>query len=411
MEEQERIEFDNLYHQQELERKNELVERARRMQYFERDEVKAFHSKLLLFQVLKERDQQLKLKKNRVETLLADDKFIVKAEIERRQEIIQNHEKKLLIKNQALAIAQEQALQISVKNAQKDQELKELQQEKAELWRKDAEFNHQKSLEKIKHSIESKKLAQELISMRDQAEIKRQEMRKEAELKDLESIKWAKKKQDQQDMLKSIEFERKNIANDVREAISERHRKKFQEQERQIELQFENGVQETEQKDKLRLEKQRLAKANLLKEMDTFKQKNNEKKMQLRREEFDEREKARINERQQDLKFKQHKLDVRNKLSLQGRQLQDFHVMQMMAKKSKSEIEKQQTAMYNKNIIDGLIDDEDCLEMYVDYQKDHAEDPRLAKFLKEHDVLKKKVSEVGRHHKSDPARLGFLVKI
>ncbi|KAJ3180917.1 hypothetical protein HDU87_001563 [Geranomyces variabilis] len=62
--EQDRLAVDRAYAAKERARRQECIERAKRLQYAETDLVKQFHSKVVLFETLRERDMQLEMKKH-----------------------------------------------------------------------------------------------------------------------------------------------------------------------------------------------------------------------------------------------------------------------------------------------------------------------------------------------------------
>ncbi|KAI8820119.1 uncharacterized protein EV422DRAFT_79352 [Fimicolochytrium jonesii] len=66
-EEAKRVRIDELYAEEEAQRRKAIIDRAKQMQYCETDCVKRFHSKVMLFETLRERDMQLELKRRRVQ--------------------------------------------------------------------------------------------------------------------------------------------------------------------------------------------------------------------------------------------------------------------------------------------------------------------------------------------------------
>lgn len=77
--EEERKRLDLIYAKENEERKKEILDRAQALLYAEKDEGKTFHSKVLLLQVLQERDEQVASKAKRQDFFKMYDKVYLEA--------------------------------------------------------------------------------------------------------------------------------------------------------------------------------------------------------------------------------------------------------------------------------------------------------------------------------------------
>ncbi|KAG5463077.1 MAG: hypothetical protein BJ554DRAFT_1881 [Olpidium bornovanus] len=124
-EEAERARQDLEWAVEEAERRREAVARARQLQFFERDSVREFHSRVLLNQVLREQDRQLAYKADVRKAERESDEVFLKARDEGlRKEAQAEEAEKEAEKAKRAEIAREQMLQMLEK---REEEIKQLQ--------------------------------------------------------------------------------------------------------------------------------------------------------------------------------------------------------------------------------------------------------------------------------------------
>ncbi|KAI8852016.1 hypothetical protein BC829DRAFT_385754 [Chytridium lagenaria] len=235
-EEEERIQADIQYAREEAERRRQAIDRAKRLQYNNQDSVRAFHSRVLLYQVLKERDMQLDVKQQRQSRELAaessksmenNSKFVLQLEDDARYH--------LEMRRKQMSLAQEQQRQIQEK----------LQRAKEEKYVRSISFRflHAKTIsskyrESLKKEEQTRKLncrslRDELMQMK--SEIKTREssskLLQQEEKKRIEA--WIARKSRQNEMKKEVEktgYREEGVTREEEEA-ERSSRKKVQQQE------------------------------------------------------------------------------------------------------------------------------------------------------------------------------------
>ncbi|KAJ3309324.1 hypothetical protein HDU93_005533, partial [Gonapodya sp. JEL0774] len=124
-EEEERAKLDREHAKEKEEKRAKDIERAKKIMYDAKDEVKTFHSKVLLYQVMEERDHQLKLKQQRKNiSSVLNFKFTNEGEQLLANELVAEKEKVESQKLRRMQLAREQEKQMAEKKAHKEEENK-----------------------------------------------------------------------------------------------------------------------------------------------------------------------------------------------------------------------------------------------------------------------------------------------
>nr|XP_002128435.1 coiled-coil domain-containing protein 173 [Ciona intestinalis] len=151
-EEEGRVKLDIEEAKYQAEKRKQAIDKAKTIQYFQTDRIKSFHGALLLTEVLKERDAQVELKKQKEAQSHGKDHELLKhyrAEYERG--ILEDQHKASKRYQERQKVAEYQAMQIKEHVKQQDQEALEDKKEGEEV-RKLARLHEweQKKLEQVR---------------------------------------------------------------------------------------------------------------------------------------------------------------------------------------------------------------------------------------------------------------------
>lgn len=106
-------------------KRREAIDKAKTLQYYETDRVKEFHGAMLLSEVLKERDQQVEMRKKIAQMQKDRESYYDSAYVGQYKNQVDNEEsRRLEAKNKTLAVANYQKQQRQLKSKQLEKELK-----------------------------------------------------------------------------------------------------------------------------------------------------------------------------------------------------------------------------------------------------------------------------------------------
>ncbi|KAI9009469.1 hypothetical protein BC832DRAFT_538588 [Gaertneriomyces semiglobifer] len=169
-EEAERVRMDLEYAREEEVRRQEAIERAQRLQYYQTDAVKGFHSKIMLFEALRERDMQLQMKEAQLARQQERDLAAAKEAKSRAEAADEEEFKKLtMIRERAMDTYQEQLLQEKDKKAREAAEREERLAERKAASLLDEEYHMIQHASRVKQSEARKELRHQLMEGKDAA--------------------------------------------------------------------------------------------------------------------------------------------------------------------------------------------------------------------------------------------------
>ncbi|KAJ3195880.1 hypothetical protein HK101_010790 [Irineochytrium annulatum] len=329
-EEAERMVQDRLHAEEEAERRRLAIERAKQLQYNNEDSVRAFHSRVLLFQVLKERDLQVQTKKAAREMeRLAESDYVKNATNAFGGDA--NAEARALLESRRRlrGVAGHQIRQME-ERMNKEQEVKLLEIEEAkELRRVDSAHKreHQAKLEERK--AKGRLLREQLLQMRADLKARQEEQKRQEQEESVRVEAWVGRKRLQNRMKKDIQADWFSEGMKARMRLGEQQAKvsfeldaKAEEQiRRAIELKDLRAKQEEAEKE----EKKRRAGTEL---KAYFAQ--NDREVEERRIARQQADALELEEykREWDLNIQEQKAKRALKLK-EGKDLQDFHFSEM----------------------------------------------------------------------------------
>jgi len=135
-EEEERVKIDIEEAKFQAEKRREAIEKAKTIQYFQTDRIKSFHGALLLTEVLKERDAQIELKKQKEASAVGQDKEILEHFKQQAQIAAAEEHKKAAERYQEIQkVSAYQKAQAAIKEKERQQEIEDDKKEGQELQR------------------------------------------------------------------------------------------------------------------------------------------------------------------------------------------------------------------------------------------------------------------------------------
>ncbi|GAA6095616.1 protein CFAP210-like isoform X1 [Tachysurus ichikawai] len=151
--EKKQIDLDEAKFQEQ--KRKEAIERAKKLQFFQTDRVKGFHSTLLMTEVLKERDAQIELKKRKeIEAKELENKRLAINAHNAELALQQENQKAVERKQNFLAVAETWTQQIKVHEQGREEELMEKKKEAEELNRFQELYNKEQNKRKQKNKEE-----------------------------------------------------------------------------------------------------------------------------------------------------------------------------------------------------------------------------------------------------------------
>ncbi|KAJ3215375.1 hypothetical protein HDU67_000531 [Dinochytrium kinnereticum] len=243
-EEQERIQTDLQYAMEEAERRREAIDRAKRLQYNNQDSVRAFHSRVLLYQVLKERDLQLQMKqqRNQLEENVESNKIL-----ENQSRLEDDAKVQIEARRKQHLLAQDQQRQIREKASRAKEEKLLDRLEGKELAVLDQEYRESLKKEEEKRKLNCLSLRDQLLHIRDDIKM-REEVDKKLKIEESKrSEAWIARKSKQSEMKKEVE---KNDAIRMREQLGEVQAKLNIDADARIEAQMKIAIEKKASQEK-----------------------------------------------------------------------------------------------------------------------------------------------------------------
>ncbi|TPX73779.1 hypothetical protein CcCBS67573_g04953 [Chytriomyces confervae] len=384
-EERQRALIDAEHAEAESRAREELIGRAKHMQYCQQDSVRAFHSRVLLAQVLEERDLQVrvaKLSRGQKETSLEDKRADLAHAVAMQQQAINTRLK-------AENIAAVQAAQMLEKRRIEAEEREARLLEQRRLIELDTEFQQESALKDAARRNEALMLRSQLDNMASEKRSRAIDMQTREKEQDVRIEAWVARKARQVEMKKDIEkkwFElsdfslcalcfsaptdnnsharnsaslaRRELIGQTQEKLSKDHDAKIEQQVNEaMRLQQEKAAHEDERKQHAKLAR----KQELKKYYDDYVQRNSEK--------------LRI-EKEQDKKLLDHynqiheeavaeQLERKATLLMKGKTLQSYHKAQANRAKQDREKERIQSQNLDKQRVSESVDQDANLEKYM----------------------------------------------
>jgi len=350
LEEAERCRIDRQFADEEEARRVSAIQRARQSQYNERDETKELHSKLLLFQTIQERDQQVVLQNSRkYYDTLDDDIYFKNMELYRRECIVKEHLNLQAARDRRGETAAAQLEQIKLKSTAAAKDTNSLSRERLNQINADQEYKIKQAAAKSLQKERARELQQTLLDMKREKEVAVKAQRAHEAEQDDEAKYWRNQKLAQSQMIKRINQARMDNRMNIRDRISDGHRKVFDAKEEKVKKEYERALATSAH----RADMQDLAKANARierkKEMEHYLWLHNEKKLQQENEKKEERTRSLAVEQQlhqnnieEEGRKRAHKLQT-------GKELQEYHLLQIQTNTGKrQEISKEMNDYYRE---------------------------------------------------------------
>ncbi|XP_060113416.1 cilia- and flagella- associated protein 210 [Heteronotia binoei] len=342
-EERRKIDLEEAKYQ--AQKRKEAIEKAKIDQYYQSDRVKGFHNALLLTEVLKEREAQIKFQKIKQNLYQSKDEEI---ECERQKAILKEEEKVKESHRKRMQLCKDQLEQI--KEHEHLAELSRLEdiKEGEEIQALTRLYHHEqqeKEQKKLEEKLERKKAHQAHVA--DQVILKAIEKQKQEEEDDKIRAHFHAKqavaklrKQREQEMLREIEETRENIAN----RLLARMKMKTDDEDERIARKVKEMEEERERE---LAEKEEKIKADLksIKEHRIGVIKTKEEKEKQEKEEAKEMLRKLI---EADRVYQELEKDKKHRNHCANLKLQESHVMQIAEKIARQEHEKQEDAFYVK---------------------------------------------------------------
>ncbi|KAJ3205559.1 hypothetical protein HDU82_005132 [Entophlyctis luteolus] len=415
-EEAQRIELDRQHAAADAERRAQLIKRAATAQYHNRDAVKTFHSKVLLYNVLKvlcqsmrgsvnvsfptqERDMQLQMKQHtarEARSASARDKVVADAEV--AQSIRTDAEKAAADRLRRLALARDQMLQFKEKLACEAAERAALELEQKEFVRRDEEHHRLVIDREKKRRADSIALRDQLLAQKhDKAVRIEADSKKDADLEERCQA-WALRKSRQVEMKK--EFEKRCDALQRREKIGLVQAKIATDADEKFEASLLKASaqkeQETLRREELERQKKVTQKQELKEYYENYKRQNQAKQALIKQQEKELLDHYLKIKEQADQENRQRKINLLHT----GMTLHEFHKTQVVsyigAFRPKpidtqerivevKRAEKDEDFAYDRTAVEAAANEEKELSEYMKKisEEEWAKDnPRLTRFIK-----------------------------
>ncbi|KAJ3067031.1 hypothetical protein HDU98_009745 [Podochytrium sp. JEL0797] len=405
-----RIEMDRQNNHEETTRRQKIIDRAKLMQYQNQDSVRAFHSKVLLCQVLKERDLQLKMKQvtNPSKTKESRQRAFQECQDIANQQIKEDAYKQAQDKVKRLQYAREQMIQMKERLYKEQEEKSALIREQMDLVRKDEEHKQELLEQCYKRKTASARLRDERFE-----QVKEKLQRAEAEKLRDEAVAergqlWAFRKGMQYELKKEIEKKCDALAKRehiglVQAKLSTDHEFQLQEKvEKAIRLKDQQAQLEEERK----LEKKAFRKAELKTYYTDFTERAKERKKLAEKEDKELLEHY-LKEKEEAEKEREEKKKV---LLCTGLELQEHHRNQAENIHKDSLKQKTERLEYDKFKIESMQTEDQELKAYMRSVADApwaSDNPRLIKHVHE-TINRPKTVRYSKEPPNTKERLGFL---
>ncbi|KAJ3094038.1 hypothetical protein HDU97_008661 [Phlyctochytrium planicorne] len=413
-EEAERLQMDRQYAMEESERRKEAIDRAKRLQYNNQDSVRAFHSRVLLYQVLRERDLQLQIKQQRnrkeeasntSEASETTTKFLSQIEDDAKLQLEQRKRQYIL--------AQEQKRQIEEK-AQRLRDEKSLDLREG----KELELVDEQHKDSMRREAQVRRL--NCLSLRDQLLHMKEELKKgKDEGKRLENEEnkriqaWIARKTKQSEMKKDVEKKWFNESIRLREQLGEVQAKLHTDADARIEEQMRIAIEKKNQQEKKeemeRKEKKRRQQQEL---RDYFHEYVRQSEIKIRVNKELEKQELEYYRQVRDDAIKEQK-QKKAKALREGKELQEYHRSQMERIHALKKKEKEERLEIDNMSVVKISQEDRDLQSYIKSiaKEDWAlEDHRLQKYIAQAPLQPKK-PRPSAPHLNTHNRLGFTPSI
>ncbi|KAI8615594.1 hypothetical protein BC830DRAFT_1121764 [Chytriomyces sp. MP71] len=407
-----RKEADKIHAEEESERRKAVIDRAKSMQYNNQDPVRAFHSRVLLYQVLQERDLQLAMKRTHASNgsdVAARER--IEGEARRAAEMHADAMKSAAARVKRLSLAKDQMGQVTEKLVGEMEARHALLVEQAELVRKDEEHRNEVA-QKEQQKYEERLAFREQLSrlkMEKQKRWAEEKARSEEEDERIEA--WVLRKAKQVEIKKNIEkkwFEEALVHREqiglMQQKICNDHDAKVEEQVKKAMILKEGKAQHDEIMKHERKE-QRIKELNYY--YDEFVKRKEEN---VRIEQEQERALLDGYNRIKDEALAEQ-MERKSNLLITGKSLQSHHRAQVERFKLKKQIEHREQLECDQERAAALFKEDNDLE---EYMKSVANAPwaagnrRLKEFVDVTLSPKKPNQRVTRQQVNTKERLGFI---
>eukprot|EP00842_Homolaphlyctis_polyrhiza_P005814 jgi/Hompol1/6233/HPOL_004914-RA len=409
-EEAARAEQDRLFKIEEATRRECAIQRAKKMQYCETDLVKAFHSRVMLFQVLEERDSQIKLKNERKDAeSFVDERYhketLARLEADLKTEAKTDKENKL----RCIEIAKDQLMQQREHVIRAQNERRIALEEGQRIAQGDREY-HQKQRELERKRRENAIMYnRHLQDMRDQIKERERKECEEDEQTDRAIEAWVNRKANQTKLKKELEDKWYNDSLTMRQQLGETQFKISSNADAKVEEQIKQRMLERDLKSK-KEEEEKLEK----------KKKNHKELRQFFHDYLRQAEERKQKKKEEDQRTLQEFLRIRDEANAQkeaqraaslqaGKMVQSLHLKQIESNVEQRAKEKSQR-LADAAARREIAEQED--QMLQNYMKQTAQEPwaiknkRLQKFIT--DTTRPRPSSAAKKPGSNTtARLGF----
>ncbi|KAJ3332302.1 hypothetical protein HDU76_000677 [Blyttiomyces sp. JEL0837] len=410
-EEAERVKLDQEYAEEEAMRRKQAIDRAKRLQYFSQDPVRAFHSRVLLHTVLQERDLQVEMRQNnKYDYKDVEQQYVKDMETRIAAETEAEAAKDVEARARSIRVAQGQLLQIKEKLS-KDQEEKMAEiREGMELKRLDSEYKQeQKKLEEHRKN-ESLQLREQLLQMRQDLKNRAASAREHDSAENERIQAWIARKSKQLEMKKEVEKKWFEDSLKMRDKIGEIHAKFHIEADSKLEEQIAKAVGKKEEQARLE-EKERQDRKK--KQQDELKKYfiESQRQAEERKQEQKAQEKLLLEYymKVRDEAVREAKEKKANILR-EGKELQEHHLSQMEVHRIAKLKEKEERLEYDKHVVEiSTREGQDLKDYMKSVAAEHWALPnsRLQKYV--NDTLNKKKRIRFRNEPQNTRdRLGFV---
>ncbi|KAJ3122667.1 hypothetical protein HK100_011895, partial [Physocladia obscura] len=251
LEEAERADLDRIYALEEVQERSKLIERARKMQYYNHDSVKSFHSKVLLYHTLKERDLQIQAKKLTQRDRRATNRRESEALAAKISESLKSDALRDATAHvRRLALARSQMLQMREKLDAEQNERNVLMREQMEYVRKDEEHRVEEAEKERQKKLHGIALRQALETQTQEKLARAEESLRITEAQKQRNEAWTSRKCKQVELKKEIEKRWFDEASARREQIGDAQIKISMDADLKIEERVAKAIIEKEEKAK-----------------------------------------------------------------------------------------------------------------------------------------------------------------
>ncbi|KAJ3292191.1 hypothetical protein HK104_005516 [Borealophlyctis nickersoniae] len=252
-EEAKRVELDKEYAMEETSRRKAAIDRAKALQYSETDPVKAFHSKVMLFQVLRERDMQLALKAERKSLEQNQDaKYLREAEAKLAAELEAEARGQYEARRREVHLQKEQMAQHQARlDREAAEKSSEIDEAKA-LETAAQEFKQQQRDLDTKRRAQRVALQQQLLELKEELSMRARAAKIQEDREEQRNHAWIARKAKQTKTRREIEKEWFSESQKIRERIGNQANKIAIVADAKTEERVAKAVQQREEEDNRR---------------------------------------------------------------------------------------------------------------------------------------------------------------